>query len=421
MVSGALTDRLDERNREIAQHRKMVQSDYYKKVLPEAEASGKPVAHLVTMSFQEIFHAMDVVMCKPENLAAIVAARKGAKPLIEAAEARGMPSYTCGYARIGLGMMYEETGPYGRMPRPNIVVSTTLACDPHATWWEQVAEYYKVPLFTFEGPFIPDGKIEQYHLDWMVAEIKRLIAFIEENTGAKFDYDKFKEAMILSGKAHKLYQEIHENRKAHPCPRGLREMAGDYFYIILLLGTQEAVDYFTMIRDDVVDRVKNKTGVLPVEEKFRIYFENIPLWYNLQLFDYLADRGAVIPIDSYTAITTTPYYFDGNEFDPEKPFESYAYKWLNHAFVSGTEVALKRKERAIREWDCEGGILLLNRGCRRLTADSLYLANMLKQKYELPTMYFEADQADPKSFAEAEVLARVDAFLEILEQRKDKK
>lgn len=416
MVSGILKDRMDERNWKMGQHRKQVTRNLYR-TLSEAESKGAPVAYIPIMNFQELFNAMGVLQCGPENMATILAAKQDAQRFCEAAEQRSISPNVCSYSRLGLGMMYLDDGPFGKPPPPTIIISTSLACDPHAKWWEIEAEYYKAPLFRFDGPFNFSGKLETYQLEWMVYEIKRLIRFVEEHTGVKFDYDRFKEAMILSGKALELFNEVHNYRKVIPCPRDLRETAGDFFYLAYLLGTQEAVDYFTMVRDDVKDRAENGVGIVP-EERFRIYYDNIPIWYRLQLFDYLADRGAVIPIDRYTAWIVNGFHFDGGHFDPEKPFESYALRWLYHDLVLGREFHLKRTERAMEEWRCDAAIFTFNKSCRRLSSHSLYGAKVLREKHDIPSIFFEADMGDPRSLDEAEAHARMDALLELLEQRK---
>jgi benzoyl-CoA reductase/2-hydroxyglutaryl-CoA dehydratase subunit BcrC/BadD/HgdB len=411
-----LRKRFEERDKKIAQHRKEVTRRHYEDI-QQAREKGIPVAYTTGASPMEILYTMGVQPCAPENYVTITCARQQAERFLEAAETRGMSRDLCSYSRVGLGLMYLEDGPYGALPKPDFIFSYPLICDPHAKWWEVEARYFDVPLISLDGPFRFRYEVEEHEVKWMVEEFKKIFAAIERITGHKFDYDRFKEVMRLSSQARELFQEITEYRKAIPCPRGLREIVGDLFYIVTQLGTQEAVDYFTMVRDDVKERVEHGIGVVP-EEKFRLIWDNIVLWYRLQLIDYFSEQGAVFVIDTYPTANWTGFHFDGKHLDPEKPFESLALIQLyGNAFMS-LDLQMKRFERMVREWHCDGAVFHSNRGCQILSRAVQEKERMFRERTGALTMSFEAEMADPRSLHEAEVKARIDSFLEMLEGRK---
>jgi benzoyl-CoA reductase/2-hydroxyglutaryl-CoA dehydratase subunit BcrC/BadD/HgdB len=411
-----LWKKLDEATKKIAQHRKEVTNKHYQDI-QEARSRGIPVAYCSGFGPTEPLYAMGVQPCMPENYITICCAKQMAERFCEAAEARGMQREMCSYSRVGLGMMWLEDGPMGALPKPDFIIAYPMLCDPHAKWWEVTARYFQVPLFRFDGPFNFTGKVEKHHIDWVASQIKDLFAFMEGVLGRKFDYDRFQEVMRLSSQAMELYWEVQEYRKAIPCPRGLRETVGDLFYIVTQMGTQEAVDYFTMVRDHVKERVENKIGILP-EEKFRLIWDNIPLWYRLQLIDYFSERGAVFAIDSYPTTVWTGYLFDGGHIDPEKPFESLALYHLYHDPLLSLEVQMKRFERMVKEWHCDGAVFYANIGCQILTRATPEKERLFRERTGGLSMSFEAMMADPRSLYEAEVKARIDAFLETLAEKK---
>jgi benzoyl-CoA reductase/2-hydroxyglutaryl-CoA dehydratase subunit BcrC/BadD/HgdB len=414
-----LKERLDERNWKLAQHRKQYTKRYYQE-LSEAKEKGIPVAHTTALIPAELLYSMGVMVCMPENYVTICAAKQMAQGFVEEAEKHGYSMHLCSYSRCGMGMMYNEDGPYGKMPDPDVCIGSPIGCDPHTKWFEVAANYYDVPFFNMDGPYNYLGKVEEYEIEWMIDELKRLISFLEEYTSARFDYDRFKEAMLLSGKALELFTEVLNLRKNIPTPRGIREAIGDSFYLVTQLGREGAVEYYSMLLEDIKDRVQRNMSAVP-EEKYRVFYHNIPLWYNLQTFDYLADHGAVVPIEFYNSFIWNAYYSDGNRFDPEDPFRSCALKHLFADNNMGLPAKVKRVLRCIEEWHCDGAIFFSNRSCKVHSICQLDESDKMEAVHGIPTMFFEAEMADPRSFAEGPWKNRVDAFLELLEEKKHSK
>ena len=78
----------------------------------------------------------------------------------------------------------------------------------------------------------------------------------------------------------------------------------------------------------------------------------------------------------------------------------------------------KRYDKLVRDWGCDGAIFLANRSCINITGVVVDKMAHLDEHLQTPSITFDADMADPRSFAEAQVHARIDAFLELLEEKK---
>jgi benzoyl-CoA reductase/2-hydroxyglutaryl-CoA dehydratase subunit BcrC/BadD/HgdB len=408
--------RLAERGQKLKLMRKEYTKQFYKDV-SEAMSQNRRLVHMPALGPTELLYSMGFQPVMPENYVTICCAKQMAKPFCETAEERGFSHDLCSYYRCGVGMLYEEDGPFGAMPTPDLVVGSTGLCDPYVKWWETWAKEYGVPFYIFDMPYNLTGELQEHELEWMVSSLKRLAKFVEENKLGKFDYDRFQETVARSIRATELFWQIYELKKAVPCPRGLREVAGDLFYAATSLGRQEAVDYFSLLVEDTRERVEHKIGIIP-QEKFRILYDNIPLWYKLQLIDYLRERGAVISVDGYIPPVWLGPYLDGKEIDPEKPWEYLAMRIWSCLQNGGAEVNHKRYGKLVEGWKCEGAILFSNRSCIALTGVVGDKINYLKEKYNIPSISFQADMADPRTFAETEVFAQIDAFLDLLEHQK---
>ena len=408
--------RLEERNRELKRMRKEYMTRFYREAV-EAGSRKRPIVHTTALGPTEIFNAMGLYPVIAENYVTITCAKQEAKGFCETAEQSGFSNDLCSYFRCGLGMMYRQEGPMGAMPAPDLVVGMTGVCDPYVKWWETWAMEYNVPFYLLDMPFNLTGELQDHELEWMVSSLKGLADFIEEQNLGKLDESKFQETVALSVRAMELFWEVYEMKKTVPCPRGLRESAGDLFYAVTSLGKQEAVDYYALLLEDTRERVEHRVGIVQ-EEKVRLLWDNIPLWYRLQLIDYLAERGAVIPVDGYIPTIWLTPYLDGRKLDPEKPWECIALRLWSCMQNASAAVNHKRYDKLVREWGCDGAIFLSNRSCINITGVVLDKMAFLEEKLETPSITFDADMADPRSFAEAQVHSRIDAFLELLEQKK---
>ena len=399
-------------NQEIAQVRKAYTKSFYARI-GQAKKEGRPVAYTTALGPTELLYAMGVEVCMPENYVTICCAKQMAKGFCEEAESRSISPDLCSYARCGLGMMYSMDGPMGALPEPDFIVGVVSACDPHAKWWELKARHYNVPLFLIDSPYRLRGKVKPHHEAWMISELKRLAGFVEKLTGNPFVEENFREYVRLSGEAHSTFAEIQDLRKHIPAPRGMREMVGDLFYLITQTGRRESVEYYRMVLKETRERVRKGEGVLD-EEKIRLYFHNIPLWFNLQIFDWLAAQGAVVAMDFYTNHVWHGFFFDGGRFDSEDPFRDLARKWLFFDNHVGLPVKLSRSLISAREWGCQGAIFFSNRSCKVYSIGQPEQMRALEQELGIRSFTFEAEMADPRSFSMARWKEHMGMFLDFL-------
>ncbi len=403
-------------DKDLVRIRKTATEDYYRRIRA-AKEEGRPVAYTTALGPTELLYAMGVEVCMPENYVTICCARQMAKRFCQESENRGVSSDLCSYTRCGLGMMYQGDGPMGALPRPDFIVSVVSACDPHSRWWEMEARYFGVPLFTLDAPYNFNGQIESHHKAWMISEFKRLIRFVEDRTGLAYDEDRVSATVRTSGDAHTLFRRIQDLRRSVPAPRGMREMVGDLFYLITQAGRRESVDYYQEVLRITQGKAAAKESPIG-EERLRLYFHNIPLWFNLQTLDWLGSQGASVVMDFYTNHVWHGFFFDGGEFDSEDPFENLASKWLwfdNHV---GLPVKVARSLRACREWECEGAIFFSNRSCKVYSIGQEDHKRVLERELGISSFRFEAEMADPRSFDMARWKEHIRVFLDLLYAKK---
>jgi benzoyl-CoA reductase/2-hydroxyglutaryl-CoA dehydratase subunit BcrC/BadD/HgdB len=267
-------------------------------------------------------------------------------------------------------------------------------------------------IFAADLPQVAIEDIRPYHLDYAVSEMHRLIDFLTESTGRKLDLDRLREVVTLSDRACALWDEIMSYRRYVPTPFSAAEI-GIMFVMVTRQGTRTAVDFLTRVRDEVLEKVEAGAGVIE-QEQIRLFWDNIPLWYNMGLFNYFEKAGGVVVAETYSAAWSL-------RLDVDRPIEALALKSLmSYPMVSCVSIN-KRKEmvlKACEEYSIDGAILHRNKSCVPITLGQMDIKRALEQELGVPSVIIDADHMDDRNFSVGQFQSRIDAFLEMLLEKK---
>lgn len=379
-----------------------------------ARSEKRPVAWTTSTFPTETLQAMDIFPVWPENYASVCAARKVSVELCERAEREGFSRDLCSYSRCVLGSMfgYEKELPENGMPKPDFLVTTTCACDTHLKWFQVASRLYKVPLFLLDVPYNIDGAdsndLDKAHIEYYATQLQELFAFLEKQIGAKMELDKLRETLALSNRTSQLWTQIQDYRKSIPCPMDARDAFSAVFFMLCIPGSQLAVDYYTQLRDEVRERAKSRIGVIE-DERHRLIWDNLPLWYDLEIFEYLNSMGAVVVAEVFSHTWT-------GSLDPSKPFESIARKYLPNMANSSIKRRVDIIINLVKEFQANGVILPTNRGCRMMSIGETIVRNAVYEKLHVPSLIIDVDSSDWRVAGEAQVRERFSTFLETLKK-----
>ena len=378
--------------------------EYFSKA-SDAKAQGKPVAWVTVFTPVELLYALDVYPIAPEHFGALCSARGFILDYLEEAERRGYSQNLCSYSRCSLG--YALSGMNGLMPPPDILVTFRNSCDVYVKWWQSLHMHLGTPLFVGEAPYVLASEdLDNYVLDYVVKQLHQLIKMAEERFGLRFDMEKLAEIVKLSDKASELWFETLKLRRFLPCPLGGRDSASDIFPLVVMQGTEEAVNFYEELLGEVKERVSRREGVIE-NERFRLLFDGIWLWYAFDLIKYFENNGAVFVYEPYSEAWAY-------RLDASKPLESIARKVLAMGLNVDIDLRIERYAESVKEFKIDGAVLFSNRSCKAWSTPQLVTADILEEKVNIPYLLFEADMADPRQYAEAQIKNRIDAFLEVL-------
>jgi benzoyl-CoA reductase/2-hydroxyglutaryl-CoA dehydratase subunit BcrC/BadD/HgdB len=273
-------------------------------------------------------------------------------------------------------------------------------------WYEELSRIWDVPMFLFDTPFIHGSKPE--HATVYVRQLcLELIGFLEQHTGKKWSDERFEEVALLSVEGVDLWKEVLETAESRPSPFTCFDAFIHMAPIVTLRGTQEVVDYYRLLRDEMRDRVANGIGAVP-DEKYRLIWDNIPIWYEMRnLGNLFASNQACLVADTYT----TAWAVDIRIEDPLTSMaDAYTKVYLNISI----DLMLEQLTALMERFSADGLVMHSNRSCKPYSLGQYDLARAITERTGKPALIIEADMTDSRVFSEAQTRERVEAFMESL-------
>jgi len=403
---------LEKRKIKCVKQMKEIMTAYYIEA-KTAEQTGKKVAWITSGGPVEPLIAMDVIPVYPENHGAMIGAAKMGVDLCEKAEAMGYSRDLCSYARADIACAPIDGGPIGGLPRPDMLVCCNNICGTVLKWYEIQARYYDVPLFILDTPFC-HTEFSNDAKKYVREQITEYVEFLEKVCGKKADGDRMAEVGRLAIEGQRLWQAVLDTTTHRPSPMSAFDAFFHLALIVTLRGTQVTIDYYTALLKEMKERVDAGIGAVP-DEKYRLLWDNLPVWYRTRwLSEKFATHGACLVADTYTSAwcSSLKYLKEDNFLDSMA--EGYTRIYLN---ISVDEMA-ENVVRMIDKYEVDGLVMHSNRSCKPYSLGQYDIQKIIQQKRGIPTLLLEADMVDERSFSESQIETRIDAFMEVLKNKK---
>jgi len=385
---------------------------YYLEALSAAQ-NNKPVAWITSGGPVEPLVAMDIIPVYPENHGAMIGSAKMGEDLCSKAEDMGYSSDLCSYARADIACSVVKGGPIGGLPKPDMLICCNNICGTVLKWYEIQARFYNVPLFILDTPICHTGYSPEI-AKYVRTQVDEYIVFLETVTQRKLDRDKMTEVGTLSLEGQRLWQKVLNTTAHKPSPMSAFDAFFFLALIVTLRGTKIAVDFYKELIEEMEQRIKDGISSVP-DEKYRLLWDNLPVWYQLKwLSKKFSDHNACLVADTYTsAWCGTIKYIDENNF-LESMAEAYTRIYLNIGVDEMADGVLDM----IRFYDVDGFVMHSNRSCKPYSFGQMDIMKIVREKTGIPVLMIEADMVDPRSFSQSQVDTRIDAFMEIIKQRR---
>ncbi|HOJ71994.1 MAG TPA: 2-hydroxyacyl-CoA dehydratase family protein [Syntrophorhabdaceae bacterium] len=391
---------------------KKITEDYMSEAF-RAHELGKLIGYTTAISPVEIFVAHDIVPIYPENHAvANLTAKKGIQ-LCSVTENLGYTSHLCAYARSDLG--YRETGitVTKGIPEPDLFLACNAQCFTLTKWFQVLARKGNLPVFVFDTPeYIMNKKAREEIIKYCVLQLKELISFLEEITKKKFDYDRLKEVMKYSAESSILYKRFLDMAQYKPSPISIFDALIGMAIAVYRRGTPECVEYYKTLCDEFQEKADKGIGVLPKDkEKYRLYWENLPVWFKFS--DHaklLGSYGGVILTSLY--VHAWSFEFDLNKDPLLTLAENYVSRFSNSTLEDRADMAMDLFKR----YSMNGMIMFMNRSCKAVSFAVPTLKDVLVKRTGIPALVFESDMGDQRFYSETQIRTRIEAYFETLDR-----
>lgn len=364
--------------------------------------SGAPIEFLIALGYHLHY---------PENHGAVCGVRRMAVELSDVAEDAGYSRDLCSYARTDIGSVLSGKTPVGTVPPPDLLVCCTNICQTVLSWYRVLAEHFQCPLVLVDTPFVYGSEAPPHAVAFVQRQIEDAMATAERVAGRSLGEKALRDAMERSRDAVELWAAVMARGQHRPAPIS----AFDEFFhmspIVQMRGSQVAVDYYQALLAELDERARAGVGAV-VNERKRLLWDNLPIWYRLRdLSQLLAERGVALVASTYTNAWGELAAF----VDPQRPLESMAKVYLHPILNRGTGHKLETMRRMVTDYQADGVILHSDRSCKPYSIGQMDQSDRLARALGVPALLLEADHNDERAYAEEQVANRLTAFLEMIE------
>lgn len=192
----------------------------------------------------EIPWAMGLNTFVVESVARLLALmdQHGVHRYLDVAENSGLPTDSCGLNRTTMGTILAEDLPQGQA-----IISSNLPCDGGMTSYAKLEKMSGLPIYRLDVPYnFKDDKA----MDFFAEDMRGMITFLEQHTGAKMNWDRLREICDNYNKSIEIESDTFDLLRHDPAPlTGECTWQAHYVYQNAYPGTQDAIDMFKKIND----------------------------------------------------------------------------------------------------------------------------------------------------------------------------
>jgi benzoyl-CoA reductase subunit B len=397
--------------------------------LERGEASGGQSAYVFVMgSLGELLRTFDFRLVFPEINSLQTAVRRVAHEYLDEAEDYGYSPDICGYVKADVAVQLRRgQHPMGRVPPPSIAVLTN-ACNTYIKWAEIWERMYGTPLFVLDVPGTRTSGGQTWpgeagftrDRDYVLNQLRDLIALCERVTSRRFDIDRLREAMAHANDMGRDFKRVLDLNRRRPAPFNAVTDGTIYLGVANgFRGTAAGSAYFRDLVEEMTFKVTHGMGTLR-EEKYRLVFVGVPCYPIFRRFNEMfVEWGGAFVSSTYL------WFASGGadlawEYDLRRPLESLAEGVLvsvRHAmdamFFQDQMIA-----GMIEPYGIDGVVFHPIKSCRTVSTGLADSRRALSQSIDLPSLFIESDMMDRRVVSEAQLKNRIDAFFEGLATRK---
>ncbi|MCD7949143.1 MAG: 2-hydroxyacyl-CoA dehydratase family protein [Erysipelotrichaceae bacterium] len=344
----------------------------------------------------EILQCFDLKALSIECLAGYMGGFTIEDYFIDKAEDEGIASTLCSYHKCFLGIMQ-----YPLFQDALMSVTTSTACDGNINTFRYLSQKQNLDTFVIDVPHNYSLENKQY----VVEQLEELIHTLEEKTHLTFDENKLKEIIHRENLSHQYYLEyLHEEQHRY-YPNTLTLNLYSALTSHLEIGSQKVLDLYKQFNEEVKE--------YPEFHGHRILWIHLMPYYqeSIQQCFNLSEKNQIIVSDF-----TLDYI---EQMDEEHPLDALAEKLICNYYNGDYERKVQYIGNLAKKYQFDGVIHMCHWGCKQ-SAGGVMLLKKEMEKLHIPFLILDGDCLDRRNCQDGQIKTRLEAFIEILDQRGDK-
>ncbi|MGB2845068.1 MAG: 2-hydroxyacyl-CoA dehydratase family protein [Candidatus Aminicenantaceae bacterium] len=394
-----------------------IMADYFYELNDAAKEGSPKIAWCSSVGPAELLLSLGFLVHYPENHGAVLGSSRTANDYIPVANAVGYSPDICSYLTSDVGAFIKKETPLSRayegiegIAKPDVLVYNTNQCRDVQDWFNWYSRELGVPAIGI-STYRNIGKITDSHLQGIVQQTKDLIPPLEKISGNKFDIDKFRSVLSLSKDCTLMWKKVLEANAAIPAPISFFDATIHMGPAVVLRGSPQAVEYYKVLLKELEEKNAKKDGAVE-GEKFRIYWEGMPIWGKLRnLAEFFIGFKTAVVASTYC----NSWIFDS--FDPEDPFMSMARAYTEIFIVRDENFKEKYIEEMVRKYKLDGILFHDAKTCPNNSNNRYGMPERLEKKLNIPSLTINGDLNDLRCYSEEQAKTNIEAFIEQLETK----
>ncbi|MFP4049820.1 MAG: 2-hydroxyacyl-CoA dehydratase subunit D [Desulfovermiculus sp.] len=394
---------------------KQIMADHFLELDKASRSRDQKIAWCSSVGPAELLRGMGFLVYFPENHAAMLGATRMATDLIPTANACGFSPEICSYLTSDIGSYLEGKTPLTRaygiesLPRPDILVFNTNQCRDVQDWFSWYAREFGVPVIGIYS-HRDLGEIKDYHLQDIAQQIRDLVPELERVIHRPLDMAELQKAVQLSRETSTLWRSCLETAAQIPSPWTFFDHTIHMGPAVVARGTQEAVDYYRLLLDELKSRVNDDIAAVG-GERHRLYWDGMPIWGKLRpLSELFASLSTCIVASTYC----NSWIYE--QLDPNQPFESMARAYTELFIVRNEAFKEQYILDHVQKYQCDGIIFHDAKTCPSNSNTRYGLPQRLRTNSGIPTLSINGDLNDLRCYSEEQSKTQIDAFIEQLHE-----
>ncbi len=378
---------------------------------------GRPIVWHNCGCSPELIKGLDGVQSMPIELLTVLQDLIGdvsyTVALIDDAEAHGVAAEVCSIDKAAVGTVLNDL-----YPEPACMLYHNTPCDSQIAAIKCLTAMTEKPMRLMDVPYLSGDREAKY----LAKQFHEAIPYLEEHTGGRFDWDRFREVCEESNRTAQYLRDWNELRRHTPCPQVSKIVALNTALLVAFSGDPEGTAIAKGFHDEAKERIERGESAVDGGEQYRAIWYQDPVWWDLQFYDWMeSELGLVIPMDLFG------YYSSEGLIDtstPESMLEGLARKNLrvlpmSRQFKGPIDLFIDDYIQLCDDYSADFGIFAGHVACKH-GLGGIGLFREASREASIPLLYFEFDMFDPRVTTPETIQEELASFIEdVVKPRKE--